>query len=255
MTLEDKLCIVGRQWSIIPMNFMKRPMIKWLDYQKRRATADEIAEWLYTYRPVGWAVITGEISDVIILDFDGTKGAIECNELGLSPHVLTPSGGCHVYVKYPGFKVRPQVRIEGFNSIDIRGDASYALFVGPGYRWVRKQADLEEFNELPQSLQEAIQKIRETNSRLFIPPAARKKDPEELMWDAVIESHDKGRNNAGYRLARRMAFHGYTLEEAIEIGRAYCTHCPTKNTKGDEEPYGIEEFEESARQAFSREIV
>ena len=57
----------------------------------------------YTPRP---ELITGALSGVIVLDFDGNEGTKVLHQLGLAPHVRTGSGGYHVYFAHPGWPVK-----------------------------------------------------------------------------------------------------------------------------------------------------
>jgi hypothetical protein len=95
------------QWSVFPLDEEKRPprtgashpdglpkRLGWKHLQTRRASPEEILSWQKTYEPSAWAVITGTLSKIVILDFDGDAGQETRKRLGLdSPHVQTGSGG------------------------------------------------------------------------------------------------------------------------------------------------------------------
>jgi len=111
--------------------------------------------------------VTGDISGIVILDFDGFKGLHLLTELGLEPHLMTGSGGAHVYFAHPGYAVKT---LNGkstpglarlFPGLDIRGDGGYAVFCGRNtdgpYTWLR-EPDLYDFNLLPNALQQLIRK-------------------------------------------------------------------------------------------------
>ena len=89
-TITDAIAL---GWSIIPVDINKKPYLSWKQYQQKRATIDQIDEWQKQYNPSAWAVITGAISNLIILDGDGEPGKSTFESLGLDPHRRTGSGG------------------------------------------------------------------------------------------------------------------------------------------------------------------
>jgi hypothetical protein len=124
-----------RGWNVIPVRVDKRPVFPWKKYQRQLVSVAELLEWHRKLRPTGSAVITGSISKVIVLDFDGDEGAATLQGLGFAPHVRTGSGGSHYYVEHPGFRVptvSSRVKLElakVYPGLDIRGDGGYD-FVG-----------------------------------------------------------------------------------------------------------------------------
>ena len=155
-TLADALppeirAAIDRGWSVIPCGAKKRPLVLWKDYQTGPLTSNELTNWA-NRNPATWAVVTGTVSGVVVLDFDGEAGAETLARLGLRAHVVTPSGGVHVYCQHPGSTV-PTINHKTHPALgaarpgmDIRGDGGYACFVGRtnkgSYRPVRDFADL-----------------------------------------------------------------------------------------------------------------
>ena len=155
-TLADALppeirAAIDRGWSVIPCGAKKRPLVLWKDYQTRPLTSNELTNWA-NRNPATWAVVTGTLSGVVVLDFDGEAGAETLARLGLRAHVVTPSGGAHVYCQHPGGAV-PTMNSKvhaalgaAWPGTDIRGDGGYACFCGRtdrgAYRIARDFADL-----------------------------------------------------------------------------------------------------------------
>jgi len=118
-----------RGWSVIPVRENKRPAIaSWKEFQRTRPSVAQLREWARKLRPKAWAVITGAISGVIVLDFDGATGSETLKLFGLSPHIKTGNGGYHAYFEHPGFKV-PTINGKSkeqlarlFPGLDVRGD-------------------------------------------------------------------------------------------------------------------------------------
>jgi hypothetical protein len=129
--------ILSRGWSIFPCGRDKRPLVaSWKPYQSERAGREQILAWQINLRPATWALVTGAVSDLITLDFDGQVGVELMRKLNLSPHRRTPSGGAHVDLRYPGHHVKTL----NFKStselgsrwpgLDIRADGGYVCIAG-----------------------------------------------------------------------------------------------------------------------------
>ena len=125
-----------RRWadtvSLIPiLPNSKRPAIKWEEFQKRRATADEREEWKREFPGCNWAIVTGEVSELIALDWDGVKGRELRKEKKVygGPSSITPSGGFHTLHAHPGLRFPNGVRLLGDESggLDTRGDGGYIV--------------------------------------------------------------------------------------------------------------------------------
>jgi len=126
-------------FSVIPVGLNKKPITdSWLEFQQRKPTDEELQEW--AKKPnVQWAVVTGKVSGLTVVDADSLQ-AVEVIEnripaLGLVPTTLTPSGGKHFWGAYtpelPQFqitKLRPNIKPG--ERIDVRNDGGYALLPG-----------------------------------------------------------------------------------------------------------------------------
>src|SRR5689334_12875833 len=92
-------------FSLIPVGQDKRPRLQtWKPYQARLPTREELTRW-WNEDPPAWAAVTGGISGVVVLDFDGERGLETLHKLNLQPHVRTGSGGAHLYLRHPGWRV------------------------------------------------------------------------------------------------------------------------------------------------------
>ena len=72
--VAEAITAVNRGWSVIPVNAEKRPLFPWKAYQERCLSRKDIEQWDKQYHPPGYAVVTGRVSGVVVLDFDGDKG-------------------------------------------------------------------------------------------------------------------------------------------------------------------------------------
>jgi hypothetical protein len=104
----------------------KSPSVSWEAYQNRLPSEEELRGWIRMRKPPLWGLVTGQISQVVIVDLDpGADAAIMGN---LEPHVKTPRGGGHYWFQHPGHHVKTCSGI--LPKIDIRGDGGFANCVG-----------------------------------------------------------------------------------------------------------------------------
>jgi hypothetical protein len=102
----------------------------WKALQNRLPTAHELEAWFMEHRARGLGFVTGQLSGWVVVDID-PEGLPLLAELGWTPHVLTPSGGAHVYLKHPGWYVASNASKNksalppGF---DVRGDGGYVVY-------------------------------------------------------------------------------------------------------------------------------
>jgi hypothetical protein len=160
--LTEVLAAVARGESILGTKANKKPIASWKLHQTERATAELIDQWARTPAVTGYAVITGQISNLIVLDYDGDDGARLLERLGLDPHVRTGSGGFHVRMQHPGHYVATQnsevtkLLQEKWHGLDIRADGGYAIEFGRSelgaYSTLRDLTALEPITRLPEEL-------------------------------------------------------------------------------------------------------
>ena len=68
--LEAALEYLENGWSIIPIKPKgKRPAIRWAEYQNRQPTEEEVTQWWTQWEDYDIALVTGEISGVVIVDW------------------------------------------------------------------------------------------------------------------------------------------------------------------------------------------
>lgn len=147
------------RWSLIPLHDKRRPVVAWKPFQEKRPSLITLLDWQSSRQPSMWAVVTGSLSGVVVLDFDGCEGLATLETLDLSVrHVTTPSGGAHVHVAHPGAGVRVLTRQRldpsRWPSMDSRGDGGYAVISGGEYVW--HGHELLPWDALPEKLRDAL---------------------------------------------------------------------------------------------------
>lgn len=129
-------------WSVIPLKAGTKdePAIKWGDYQGRYPTDEELHKW-FALQDYNIGIVTGKLSNLTVLDCDGTTGVAEAQRLGLTSRAtcLTWSGGKHIYYTHSGeTNSRTSKDHQG---LDSRGEGGYvaappSLVSGKGYKWM-----------------------------------------------------------------------------------------------------------------------
>lgn len=252
-----------RGWSIIPVRANKKPALKeWKQFQKKAAPIEQLEKWSHFATVKGWAVVTGSVSRLVILDFDGEAGKKVLKDLKLRPHVVTGSGGFHVYFEHPGWHI-PTLNSKSsgelkkrWPGLDIRADGGYAVFWGSNesgqYRWQRK-AELEKLDILPLPLRQFLHLANPP-----APAAASAISPTSASDDLTVRLLDKaialarleGRNNAGFWYACQLRDNGVPEQLARGLMERYAAAVPSTNTKGQPEPYTSAEALASLREAY-----
>jgi uncharacterized protein (DUF927 family) len=254
---------ISLRWSIIPVRADKRPFWSWKEFQEKLATAEQISNWRDSLQPPAWAVITGPLSGILVLDFDGPRGKETMQRLRIRPHVKTGSGGHHAYFRHPGHPVRTlnsksKLALgERFPGLDIRADGGYAIFAGRNrtgpYEWLRAP-EPDELLTLPAE----VRSVLGLDAPCEAPPSPsgdrhaprRATDAEALIRRALECAPDGGRNNMGFWLACQLRDREATEAEAIQALRTYAASVAPTNTKGQHEPYTEADAIKSLRKAF-----
>jgi hypothetical protein len=151
--LAAALAYLARGWSVIPIEARgKRPLVPWLEFQQRCADAGEVRHWFETRKKANVGIVTGAVSDLVVLDIDIAHGGKESlqqleHEHGALPgtvEAVTGGGGRHFYFLHPDGVVRNRAGL--MPGIDLRGDGGCVVAPpsvhrnGKRYRWKRGHA-------------------------------------------------------------------------------------------------------------------
>lgn len=136
-------------WSILPVKpEEKRPyMMNWLQYTHSRATKDMVESWFKNLSGAGIGVVTGKISNMVVLDVENyCKTSIE-ELLRIYPTQMysrTGSGGYHLFYQYPTGVSKVSNRVGIFEGADLRADGGFIVLPptihpsGGKYEWVKR---------------------------------------------------------------------------------------------------------------------
>lgn len=126
LTAALRYAALGR--SVIPLLARdKRPAIKWQEFQSRRATEEEIRGWWRQWPNANIGIVTGKISNLVVIDIDGEQGIAWIKSVPdfakLQTPVVKTGKGFHFYLSHPGEKTSNFAGREP--GVDFRGDGGY----------------------------------------------------------------------------------------------------------------------------------
>lgn len=139
---------LAQGWSVLPLRAHdKRPLILWEHLQHERPSEEEVTEWFRRWPDANIGIVTGEISNLIVLDIDPKHGgdvALEQLEQRFGPlaptvEAFTGGGGRHLYFAHPTGLTRNRAGLA--QGIDLRGDGGYIVAppsihpTGRAYAW------------------------------------------------------------------------------------------------------------------------
>ena len=86
----------------------KRPLINWTHLQSSRPSEDDLAKWFERWPDANIGIVTGEISNLIVLDVDPKHGGDVAlvrlerryRPLPITVEAITGGGGSHFYFPY-----------------------------------------------------------------------------------------------------------------------------------------------------------
>jgi hypothetical protein len=206
------LAYQGLGWSVIPIKPSdKIALIKWGEFQNRKASIIEIGRWWTRTPNANVGVVTGNISGIIAIDIDSIEVERVFRKKFGKEFFETVSqrtgkaAAQHLIFKHPGDKKYRNFSglLEG---VDVRADGGYIVMPpsahpnGKLYSWIiPPQEGHNNMMNLPENLKNALQ------ARNSIP--GRSSNEEGWLEDALLGAHEGHRNDtcaklAGYYLRR-----------------------------------------------------
>jgi hypothetical protein len=213
---------LDRGWPVIPV-LGKTPVVSWASYQKQRPSVDEVREWFASSENYNLAVVTGQISELVVIDCDTAEDAAWWREHhALTPlEVTTGRGGKHFYYRHPHGHVGNRTSILD-RSIDVRGDGGLVVAppsvhpeTGNPYRWSPwDHYARDDIPVLNRAWLEPAPSIRSSSSR---PSAASPAIHNGCAYITHIRAESgNGGHNATFRAACALRDSGLAAEEAID---------------------------------------
>jgi len=214
----------GKDYSVIPCHSNKKPCIdSWAPHQSEAARKYQLEEWWSNYPDANPAIVTGEVSGVMVVDVDSEEGRKALEEFlpenYATPIARTPSGGLHYYFKYrPGLRNR----VRAISGCDIRTDGGYVLAPpgnngnGRSYEWL---PDLDLFNVEPAEMPEILFDVLRQGVKCS--PTETSAEQQTLILEGVCEGQ---RNSTAAKLAGRYFNMGLATEEVTALLETWNDH-------------------------------
>lgn len=140
---------VDSGWSILPVKpDEKRPyMANWLQYTRTRATREMVDSWFSSLSGAGVGVVTGKISNMVVLDVENWCPVPIDELLKKYPTQMVArsgGGGYHLFYNYPQNVGRVANRVGIFEGADLRADGGFLVLPptmhqsGRRYEWIKR---------------------------------------------------------------------------------------------------------------------
>lgn len=224
----------------------KHPRLNWRSQTKERMTEDELRLWWKKHPNSNIGIITGDISQVTVIDVDGEKGLKSLKAMGLTlenmpptPTVRTGGGGYHLYYRYDKGSIKTRVNV--LEKVDIRADGGLVIAPpslhksGNRYSWLKGKS----LDDIP---------IADFNFSLLVKPdgVVIKKSPS--WYNEALKGVGEGeRNETATRLAGRCANMGMSKDEIV----LYLSAWNQRNTP----PMESKELESTIESIYSKENI
>ncbi|MDZ4671986.1 MAG: bifunctional DNA primase/polymerase, partial [Phototrophicales bacterium] len=210
-TFESAIYYLNQHWSIFPVfadsrtEFAKHPALRWQIYQTRPATHTELTAWYGTQNHMGIAIVTGNLSRLVVLDFDSPH--LYDTFCAQHPHLaqsytVNTKRGKHIYYSLiPTLHAPPTTHGTG---VDFQSEGAYV--VAPpttinGFTYTVAK-DLPTHKLIPADM--ALIRTFIQSSRAHAPKISRQTEKTPLsptmtidrLQQLYLESIQMGRNNA-----------------------------------------------------------
>ena len=214
---------IDLNWSVIPIEPKgKRPLIKWEEFQHRRASEEEIEEWLKKWPDMNIGVVTGEVSNLVVVDADGAEGIKHISNLKLVSQLSALSGkGKHLYYKYRGEE--PTRLWKGKNDheeVFIRSEGQQVIAPpsihpsGRIYRWERFVSD-----RIP-NFPTALLAVTNAANGSLIENCSKE---ENWLSEALEEMKNGHVHNTLVSVLGKFRHHNFSIADTV---RLLSPHCP-----------------------------
>lgn len=210
-----------RGWSVVPIrSHGKVPLIAWEAQQERRAKQAEIEQWFRRWPDANVGIVTGEISNLVVLDVDPAHGGSDSLRdlerrnavLPVTAQAITGGGGRHFYFAFPLRRLSNRAGLAP--GLDLRAEGG--VVVAPPS--VHPSGKLYEWAEGCEPEECGIAPMPPWLLRLAKAPFA-KRGHSMAYWRALVEDGvtEGVRNTTIASLAGRLLWHGVDPAVVCEL--------------------------------------
>ncbi|WP_287582432.1 phage/plasmid primase, P4 family [Candidatus Borrarchaeum sp.] len=201
------LCYLQDGFSIIPLQYQdKKPTISWKEFQTRKASRDELEQWLNN-GPINLGIVCGKVSgNLLVLDFDTEEDlhkAIDLDHYREKTKVVKTGRGYHVYLKAQKpmrtIPVKPEVTLKGEGSYIVAPPSIHVS--GQKYRdiGIENIAVIQDIDDFIGSLKETFRDAKTQKQRqrrdVEIRPIVLKKGVIPFCITAMLQGAKQGERN------------------------------------------------------------
>lgn len=242
----------------------------WKPMQTQLPTAEDLNIWYRQVRARGLGMVTGELSGYVVIDVD-LEGLPLMHELGWTPHVVSPSGGAHLYLRWPSWYVQSNASKNkktlppGF---DVRGDGGYIMFPPSrnrqGFYRRTEQRQRLSIENVPETVTVAGETYRLRQALGLTPPAPQEprsaerpsfqpssadeeRCPMFLMLDRAADYAADSRNKGAFMLGLWANANDYSRDEALRAAEEYVGM--VQGVKGT--PFTLDEAQKAVASAYT----
>lgn len=201
--LDAALGYERRGFSVVPIRVRgKAPIVSWTEWQTRRPNETQIRMWWKAHPDAGVGIITGKISNLVVIDIDPGKGGKNEGFPHTDMSVSTGGGGVHLYYQMPEGGCGTWVGQEG---VDVRGEGG--LVVAPPTIHQSGEAYVWDPDESPGVIAEPVVRALVPNTKLKALTAGPNEGngstamvaQEQGPWmsNAVLYGYPEGTRNEG----------------------------------------------------------
>lgn len=222
--LEAALDYIQRGFSVLPiLPGEKRPILRWEEFQIRKASPSEVEKWLKKYPGANIGIVCGKISGISVIDIDPRNGGRESivrlkkeqRRLPKTTAISTPSGGYHAYYRYP--KDRPVRTLHGiYPGVDLNSDKAYVVAPPSRLKNGKSYTLVEPWESLSAIPLWVLELLKNQN----------RKSPLLKSGLKLFEPLGEGkRNDTLFRYSCRIRVLGYDYEEAKVLVLHWARKC------------------------------
>jgi hypothetical protein len=174
-------------WNVLPVGKDKKPLIEWKKFETEGVNSEQIKEWFNKYPNANLGVVTGKISDLVVIDIDPRHGGKDDEFRNFQTvKSKTGGGGWHLFFRYKdGINNKAGIK-EG---VDVRGEGGYVVVPpslhesGNYYEWVNSPSNTP-LVDIPTEILRILQNGKATSNQFV------------SDWDEnVLNGVDEGRRN------------------------------------------------------------
>jgi len=136
-------------FSLMPVSKNRKPLRKWKHLQTKKLSLTQVTNRCIKYRNCNLGIVTGQISNLYVVDFDTEESLTELQKHGKLPKtvIVKTNRGYHYYFRPNESVLRTSRKF--FPGIDFKGEGGFAMSPwsmhpsGTQYSWLVSPADQE----------------------------------------------------------------------------------------------------------------